>query len=192
MSSETRRERERMVREGEIIDAAEKVFGQKGFDDASMDEIALEAQFTKRTLYLYFENKEELFFAAALKGFKKLFEYLEKASEGAQTGYARLVQGSNGYYRFYKEHPETMRLIGEIGQVKKRASAESQLLKELMQTDNEMFQWAAKTIAEGKSDGSIRDDLDALKTTFSIIFMMTGFFNQLSQTGETFMQHFAL
>jgi AcrR family transcriptional regulator len=192
MNNMTRRERERLVREEEIIDAAVKLFGQKGFDIASMDEIALEAQFTKRTLYLYFENKEELFFAAAFKGFKKLLAFLEKASEDEQTGFAKLVQGSKGYYRFYKEFPETLRLIGEIGQVKKRAGEGSQRLKKLLQIDNELFQWAARSIQEGINDGSILEDLNAVKATFSIIFMMTGFFNQLSVTGETFMEFTAL
>lgn len=192
MHNGTRRERERLVREEEIIHAAAKVFGQKGFEGASMDEIALEAQFTKRTLYLYFENKEELFFAAATLGFKKLFSYLEKSSQGGLTGFDKLVQGSKGYYCFYKDFPETLRLIGEVGQVKKKVGEGSPRLKSLMQIDNELFQFTAKTIQEGINDGSIRDDINAVKATFSIIFMMTGFFNQLSVTGETFMGHFAL
>lgn len=189
MKNDARRERERLVREGEIIAAAEKIFSQKGFDEASMDEIALEAQFTKRTLYLYFENKEDLFFAAALNGFNKLFAYLQKASENEQTGFMKLLHGSRGYYQFYKDYPEILRLIGAIGPVKKKSKENSQRLKELMQIDNEMFEWVARVIAEGKADGSIRDDLDAVKVTFSIIFMMTGFFNQLSITGETFLKY---
>jgi AcrR family transcriptional regulator len=192
MDNVTRRERERLVREGEIVAAAEKVFGLKGFEDASMDEIALEAQFTKRTLYFYFDCKEELYFSAALKGFKLLFSYLEKASINAKTGFMKLLQGSQGYYRFAKECPGTMRLICEIGQVKKKAAEGSQRLKELMAFDNDMFHWIARIIEEGKADGSIRNDLDSVKASFSIIFMMTGFFNQLSLTGETFLAHFAL
>lgn len=192
MAGVARRERERLVREGEIVEAAVKVFGLKGFDDASMDEIALEAQFTKRTLYLYFADKEELFFAAALSGFKALFAHLQSAADGAPTGFEKLQKGSRGYYRFARECPGSMRLIGEIGQVKKRAKADSERLRELMRFDDEMFRWTAGTIAEGKADGSIREDLDALKATFSIIFMMTGFFNQLATTGETFLQHVGL
>lgn len=192
MKNETRRERERQVREGDIVAAAEKVFAQKGFNDASMDEIAQEAQFTKRTLYLYFENKEELFFAAAINGFKMLLVYLQKASEKEQTGFMKIFQGSRGYYRFYKEFPGTLRLIGEIGQVKNKTKKDSQRLQELMQIDNEIFQWVARVIAEGKVDKSIRDDLDEKKVTFSIVFMMTGFFNQLSMTGDTYMEYFAL
>lgn len=192
MKNLSRRERERLAHEEEVIEAAERVFGEKGFDGALMDEIALDAQFTKRTVYLYFGTKEELFFAAALSGFKKFFSFLQKASENAQPGFEKLRQGCRGYYRFYKEHPNTMRLIGEIGYVKKRAGEGSQRLNELMNFDNEMFKWVAQVINEGKRDGSIRRDIDAMKTTFSIIFMMTGFFNQLTMTGTTFMAHFSL
>lgn len=192
MQTITRRERERQVRESEIIAAAERIFGEKGFEGASMDEIAAEAQFTKRTLYLYFADKEDLFFAAALRGFHALFDYLRTASEGGRTGYARLEKGGKAYFRFYREHPRTMRLIGEIGQVKKKARVGSERLQDLMKIDNGMFQWVAKSLEEGKADGSIRSGLDSLKTSFSVIFIMTGFFNQLSQTGGTFMEHFGL
>lgn len=192
MENMTRREREKLVREEEIIVAAEKIFCQKGFDNASMDEIAITAQFTKRTLYQYFENKEDLYFAAALKGFKKLFAYLQEAAENEQTGFMKIYQSSIGYYKFYREFPETLRLINYIGHVRKNSIEVSQRQRELMQFDKELFESVARVIVEGKEDGSIRADLDAVKVTFSIIFMMTGFFNQLSTTGETFMKNFAL
>jgi AcrR family transcriptional regulator len=190
--NETRRERERLMREAEIVAAAEKIFGQKGFDGALMDEIALEAQFTKRTVYLYFGAKEELFFAAATSSFKKLYTYLQKAAENGRTGLDKLLQGSKEFFRFYRDFPNAMRVIGEIGYVKKKAGEESQRLKELMDNDNGLFGWVAKVMAEGKGDGSIREDVDTMKTTFSIIFLMTGFFNQLALTGTTFMEHFKL
>ena len=192
MKNDSRRERERAVRESEIIEAAEKVFGQKGFENASMDEIALEAQFTKRTLYLYFENKEELYFAAALAGFRKLYAYLKKSSEKGTTGFERLRNGSKAYYQYYRDSPGTLRLIGETGLVKKKADEGSLRLKELMNIDTQLFQWAASAVSEAKSDGSVRNDLDERKVTFSIIFLMTGFFNQLAVAGETFTSFFDL
>lgn len=192
MENMTRREREKQVREGEIIKAAEKVFSQKGFDNASMDEIAIAAQFTKRTLYQYFANKEDLYFAAALKGFKKLFAYLQKAAENEQTGFMKIYQSSIGYYKFYKDFPETLRLISYIGHVRKNLKEVSPRQNELIKFDSELFQSVARVVAEGKADGSIRAELDPLKVTFSLIFMMTGFFNQLSITGETFTEKFSL
>src|ERR1700730_5251623 len=45
----------------QIIEGARQVFMQQGFDAASMGEIARVAGVSKGTLYVYFENKEQLF-----------------------------------------------------------------------------------------------------------------------------------
>ncbi len=68
MSSSTdslsRRERERRMRREAMLDAARSVFAEKGYADATLDEIARRAEFGKGTLYNYFEGgKEELLFA---------------------------------------------------------------------------------------------------------------------------------
>jgi AcrR family transcriptional regulator len=58
---ETRWTRRKQARPAEILDAALKVFAQKGFAVARMDDIAREAGVTKGTIYLYFESKEAVF-----------------------------------------------------------------------------------------------------------------------------------
>ena len=193
MENLSRREREKKIREEEIITAAEKIFCQKGFEEASMDGIAAEAQFTKRTLYQYFTNKEDLYFAVILlKGFRKLFNYLQEAAENEETGFMKIYHSSIGYYKFYKEYPEMLKLMSYIGYVKKKSKEDSERRKELVAFNNEIFKWVAKLIEEGKRDGSICNDLDTAKTSFSIVFMITGFFNQITASGETFTEHFAL
>ncbi len=57
----TRRERERMMRRKEIMDAARTVFAHKGFNDAKLEDVAELAEFGKGTIYNYFDNKEGLF-----------------------------------------------------------------------------------------------------------------------------------
>lgn len=47
-------------------------------------------------------------------------------------------------------------------------------------------------INEGKSDGSIRTDLDTMSITYSAKFLITGFFHMLSVSGKTFTNHFSL
>lgn len=48
-------------RREQILDAAMKVFGRKGFAGANVSDIAKEAAIGKGTLYLYFKSKEEIF-----------------------------------------------------------------------------------------------------------------------------------
>ena len=59
-----RKERERQARRLEIVRAARSVFAEKGFDKATLEEIAERAEFGKGTVYNYFDSKESLFAAA--------------------------------------------------------------------------------------------------------------------------------
>ncbi len=192
MEQLTRKEREKQMREEEILQAAEGIFCEKGYDAASMEEIAAAAQFTRKTLYQYFTNKEDLYFAVALKGFKKLSVYISKASERETTGYKKVCQSSAGYYRFFKENPTMLKLMGYIGHVRKRAASNSDREKELIQYNQKLFESISTSLTEGIQDGSIDKNVNAAMASFGLIFMMTGFFNQLSVTGETYLQNFKL
>ncbi len=67
----TRRERERLARRRAMLDAARAVFAEKGYTEATLEEIAQRAEFGKGTLYNYFEGgKEEILFAI----FDELYE----------------------------------------------------------------------------------------------------------------------
>lgn len=47
----------------QILDGAGRIFSTLGFDAASMNDVAREAQVSKATLYVYFQDKEHLFTA---------------------------------------------------------------------------------------------------------------------------------
>jgi len=58
----SRREREKLAHRQEILDAATRVFAEKGFFSATLDEVAQEAEFSKGTVYLYFSSKDDLLY----------------------------------------------------------------------------------------------------------------------------------
>ena len=61
MQELSRRERENLNRRNEILQAAWKVFASKEYDAATIDDVAAAAELSKGTLYLYFQNKADLF-----------------------------------------------------------------------------------------------------------------------------------
>ncbi len=61
MSTTARREREKQQRRESIVDAAEKLFFSKGYDDVSLDDIAQEAELNRATIYLYFEKIKRIY-----------------------------------------------------------------------------------------------------------------------------------
>ena len=78
MGIKERKEREKEQRKQTIIDAAEDIFFSKGIDIATMDDVAAKAELSKGTLYLYFKNKDELFWAIHFRGLSLLADYMAK------------------------------------------------------------------------------------------------------------------
>ena len=63
------------VRTRKIVTAARRVFLQSGFEGASMDEVALEAGVSKRTVYNRYISKEDLFDDVVLEASEHLFGF---------------------------------------------------------------------------------------------------------------------
>lgn len=191
MDSISRKEKERLVREQSIIEAAEKVFYTSGYVNASMDEIAKEAQFSRKTVYQYFDDKEDLLFTLIIKGFQKLLSHLQNSIRSGDNGFEKIKHFGSGYYEFYKEYPETLYVMNYIGYIKPNEKNINKY-QEFNRTSEQLTLEIIRVIDEGKEDGSIRTDLDTIKLTHSIQFMTTGFFHMFSISGNTFTNHFSL
>ena len=77
MGIQERKERERERRRQQIMVAAKRVFTDKGFNKATMEDIAKEAELSPGTLYLYFKNKDELYASLSLRILQYLMIRLE-------------------------------------------------------------------------------------------------------------------
>lgn len=187
MENMTRKEREKLQRQTEIIDAAERIFARDGFEHASMNEIAKESEFTKRTLYQYFVDKSDLYLSVALRLYYHMYDSLKSMEIKGETGLDKIMEIFESYYLFYKENEEKFRIIYDIGNVRKQS--QNPKIEEFLKIDQLMFTNFAKLIVEGQQDGSISSNMDAKTMTISLVFLFTGFLNQLSITGSNFAKH---
>lgn len=110
MSIAERKEREKEQRRNDIIEAAEKLFFSRGYDNVSMDDIARDVELNKATLYLYFKNKEALFFVIVLRGVKILAALVQENADKAPTGAEKLWEIGHAYFSFVKRYPNYNRV----------------------------------------------------------------------------------
>lgn len=75
---------------GEILAAARKVFATRGFNDATVDDIAAAAGIAKGTVYLYFSSKKEIYLAALKQGLLELQEKTRTTLQSAEGVRAKL------------------------------------------------------------------------------------------------------
>jgi AcrR family transcriptional regulator len=85
MGIRERKEREKERRRQQIIVAAKRVFSDKGFTKATMEDIATEAELSPGTLYLYFKNKDELYVSLSLRILQYMLIRLEHVRNDEQT-----------------------------------------------------------------------------------------------------------
>ncbi len=103
MGIQERKEREKERRRQQIIVAAKRVFSQKGFNKATMEDIAQEAELSPDTLYLYFKNKEELYASLSLRILQYLHirvEHVNKEEMDAEKRLGALIEAMYDVYAF--------------------------------------------------------------------------------------------
>ena len=86
-----RRQREKEQRKNEIIEAAERLFFSRSYEDVSMEDIAREVELNKATIYLYFKNKGALFAAVVLRGVRILEEKYKECMEKDVPGIVKVL-----------------------------------------------------------------------------------------------------
>ena len=167
-----RRRREKEQRKAEIIDAAERLFFSRSYEDVSMDDIAREVELNKATIYLYFKNKEALFATIVLRGVQILTERYAECMEKEVPGIAKVVLMGQAYYRFSQEYPDYLRLIHFYGT--ERFSRENPYAAEIGKGYGTCRSILADAIAEGIDDGTIRADLDPFLTSMYLMISFMG------------------
>src|SRR3954449_6834086 len=108
---EERRLRQQDISRGQLLDAAEEVFGRKGFHETTLKEVADLAEFAVGSVYSFFENKDDLFrqiFVRRGEEFiPELHGLLEDGSASPVEQLHALIDFEIGFFR---KHPHFGRL----------------------------------------------------------------------------------
>ena len=106
-----RKERDKQEMRLMILETAKEVFIEEGFEKASIRAIAEKIEYSPATIYLYYKDKNELFFAVHELGFDKLLEEMRDAIEGITDPFEELRRRGYAYMKFAFENPEMYDLM---------------------------------------------------------------------------------
>lgn len=88
-----------------ILDAAMKLFVEEGFENVTMRKIADLIEYSPTTVYLYFKDKNEIFYQLHELGFQKLTEFNHNLAS-IENPLVRLDKMGENYIEFGLTHPE--------------------------------------------------------------------------------------
>ena len=105
-----RKEKQKLEIRKMILDASMKLFVEEGFAHVSIRRIADLIEYSPTTVYLYFKDKDEIFFSLHEIGFQKMQE-LNRNLESIQNPLVRLHKMGENYLNFGMENPEYYNLM---------------------------------------------------------------------------------
>lgn len=175
------KEREKEQRRNDIISAARKLFADQSFDEVSMNEIAKEVGLGKSTLYLYFKNKESLYFAVVLRGIRIWVEMLKKEVNKGKNGLEKLILSGNANREFSSKYPDYFRLLYSPTSIKKHLDMDKMNRSEEFQEVKELFKEIMfiemDCIQKGIDEGEIRSDVDSAEAAILLSVIYNGMVN---------------
>jgi AcrR family transcriptional regulator len=94
-----------------LLDAAEDVFGELGYHDASIVKVADAAGVAAGTFYLYFDSKKAIFDELVRDLNRRVRHAMKEGSSKGETRLQAELAGFEAYFRFTAEHPTLYRII---------------------------------------------------------------------------------
>ncbi|HRO08343.1 MAG TPA: TetR/AcrR family transcriptional regulator [Saprospiraceae bacterium] len=189
----------RIIKEKTIIDASEAVFGEVGFKNAKMEDIARKAGITKVTLYSYFQSKENLYLALTYRAMQQLtdryYEIMDRNKD--KSGLEAVLAILEGFMTFCEQnflYSEVMLDYFSLVRSTSDGSNEAKLTEAVKESiyyvkiqdiQNLPFKLTVKEIERGKRDGSIIIPIDSMLITLYGWSIVVGYVKVISASGKS-------
>lgn len=182
---EQRRAEEKERRREAIVDAAEAVFGDQGFERATMEQVARKARVSRALVYLYFKDKLELHFAICMRALQLLHVRFERLLTMHERGIDQVCALGRDYMRFATEYPtyfdalsrfESHRadVLNDDGSIEQQCVAQGLAVHGV----------TIRALENGQRDGSVRQDLGNPMLTAMTLWGFTHGCIQIAMTKE--------
>ena len=174
-----RKERHRLLRRTDIIRAAEHVFALKGFHKATIQDIARQAQYATGTVYLYFADKDSLYFSIVVEKIKRLLYLLKSKTSQVKGARRKLEVSIYESLQFFQKDQDFFRIFV---QEESQWSIKSRLAKSAIAQERKSF--TIGLIKDAQSEGIIRKDAEPKQISDMLESIITAFISNWWEQGS--------
>lgn len=155
-----RRSREKAGRRNAILKAAESLILRYGVEGMSMNLLAESTELNKATLYLYFEDKDDLVDAVVYEGLALLEKEHQEAERPALSGFDKVTDLVRTTFAFYKKHPAYFYALNHQERRKAADRRDTPFAAKGDEVAARIFNRIAAGLRQGIREGSVRQGID--------------------------------
>lgn len=190
MGRENKREAIAALHREQIMSAAETLFSEKGFETTTIEDISKASGYSRRTIYAYYESKDDILHHIIEKGLLLLKNEIENAVQGS------VIQNSNDFVVKYKaiclamiryqtECPHSLDNVIKAKPETLNLENVSDAVKHILDLGTEINELLAAFIENGKKNHIVRQEVVPMMTVYILWSSMTSFIT-LAQTKGNF------
>ena len=156
MGIQERKERERERRRQDIMVAARRVFSARGYEKATMEDIAREVELSPGTLYLYFKNKDDLYASLNLRVLQFMNVKLDHALSDSRLDFdTKLDRIMDAMLEVYAYDPLILNNVFHLQSSETLKSVSDELLEEINALSRRALRTLTRMFAEEIEKGAI-------------------------------------
>ena len=179
MINKNRKQQEIDFKRNLITDAAKVVFFAKGFENATMEDVAKEAGYSKGAIYSYFDSKNEICYSIVNGYFYKISKFIKKIAQGDGSGLVKLIEIKDKFISDFTSKEDFCKIFESFRYHQNQCTqVEKQIIKNNIynKTINGFFE---DIIVEGMNDGSFKKSIDSKKLATAFWNMESSFISEL-------------
>ncbi len=181
-----RREEEKERRRAEIVDAAEQLYAEVGWDAVTMENVAKTARLSRALIYVYFRDKGDLLHAITERALLELRERFVAAAARHPLGIDKVQAIGRAYVLFQQEKPYSFDACSRFHA--HQAANDEPTVVACAAAGDAVIGVIVQALIEGQADGSIRRDIG---NPAQVCVMLWAFTHGLIQVGNNKKQEIA-
>lgn len=192
MKGQNKKESVAALHRESILLSAEQLFLEKGVAATTIDDISRASDYSRRTIYAYYQSKEDIFCHIVLKGLVNLKDDLIALFE-QEREFIEQCRGVFGAMQKYQMNsPQSAASVNQKKDTGIDADVVSQAMIDIFKTGRDINTLLADFIEGGKRQGIVRHDVEPMKTVYIMWGSISSLLSLVQSKGEFLEKEFSV
>lgn len=176
----------------QIMKAAEKLFSEKGYVQTTIDDISKASEYSRRTIYAYYENKDDILHHIIEKGLQTLKVDIENAVNRDDDFVGKYKAICMAMSKYQREYPHSVHNVNSANSANFDFSGISDTVKNILLLGTEINTVLASFIETGKKNGIVRKDIVPMLTVYVLWSSITSLLTLTDTQGQFICNQFSI
>lgn len=183
MGRENKKEAVAALHREQIMKAAETLFSEKGFEKTTIEDISKVSEYSRRTIYAYYESKDDILHHIIEKGLLSLKSEIELALQINDNFIDRYKAICIAVNKYQNECPHSLENVNKTKTANLNFDNLSDTVKHILALGTEINELLASFIEKGKETGIVRQDVSTMMTVYILWSSMSALITLLQTKG---------